>query len=197
MAWIHPDPVVRAENRATLNTPLHQTANAIAKNAFLQHLDTLKKGDQVLVTVGGCGAGKGYAMGKDKDTGEPFVPEAFNLKKQVKAVWDSAGDQNATENPWIQKELEKRGLKGNYVFVHADPKVQWADEDNKNNPNANFVFLDGTTKPTPSRVDSIPREDLHIDRKELAEFAADVVRKSGAPGYIVRGALRGEKYWKD
>ena len=109
----------RSVRRQTLNTALHQTANAVAKRAFLDHLDTLKPGDGVMVTVGGCGAGKGYALGN--------VPLAQKLAGEAKAVWDSAGDQNATENPWIQKEAEKRGLKTTFVFVNADPRVSWAD----------------------------------------------------------------------
>ena len=122
--WNHDDLDKRMVLRHTNNTALHGTANAAAKHAFTQHLDTLKKGDMVLVTVGGCGAGKGYAMGADGD-GKPFVPEAYGLKGKAKAVWDSAGDQNATENPWVLKELKKRGLKASYVFVHADPQVAW------------------------------------------------------------------------
>ena len=112
-------PEERADVRATLNVALHQTANAIAKNAFLKHLDTLKAGDEILVTVGGCGAGKGYALSQ--------VPEAVAMKVASKAVWDSAGDQNATENVWIQKEAEKRGLVANYVYISSDPHIHWAD----------------------------------------------------------------------
>ena len=37
-----------------------------------------------------------------------------------------AGDQNASENPWILEEARKRGLKVTYAFVSADPKVAWA-----------------------------------------------------------------------
>lgn len=218
--WSHPDPAVRAENRATLNTPLHATANAIAKRAFVQHLDSLKKGDEILVTVGGCGAGKGYALKN--------VPEAKAMRDASKAVWDSAGDQNATENPWVQAEAEKRGLKVNYVYVHADPKTQWADpgrgvlkraadpsdgrmvdakvyadsyvigaknhqafyEKNKNNPNAKFSFLDNTGKPT--RIDGIPK--LDYDRHELAEFAASQAALT-APPHVVRGATAGARIW--
>ena len=71
-----------------------------------------------MVTVGGVGSGKGYSLGK--------VPEVVAMKSRSKAVWDSAGDQNATENPWVQKLAIDRGLKVNYVYVHADPKSQWA-----------------------------------------------------------------------
>lgn len=175
-AWNGSDLAARSQNRATLNNALHGTANAIAKRAFVKALDHLSPGDELLVTVGGCGAGKGYALKN--------VPQALALKKQAKVVWDSAGDQNATENPWIQQEAKKRGLKVNYLFVHADPYRQWSDPDmgvvkragdqndgrmvdakvfadsygigaknhqaffeaNKHNPNANFMFLTGRGK---------------------------------------------------
>lgn len=222
--WGGDDLNQRAANRAMLNTPLHQTANAIAKRAFVQHLDTLKPGDEVMVTVGGCGAGKGYALKN--------VPDALDMKNRSKAVWDSAGDQNATENKWIQKELEKRGLKGNYVFVHADPKTQWADpnrgvvqrakdpkdgrmvdakvfadsyalgaknhqkffEANKDNPNASFVFLDNTS--SPKKLPGIPQEALSINRKELTDFAINTVRRDrSVPPHIKKGALMGTRIW--
>jgi hypothetical protein len=223
-AWSHPDPDTRAQNRATLNTVLHQTANAIAKRAFVQHLDTLSKGDEILVTVGGCGAGKGFALKNN--------PDALEMKNRAKAVWDSAGDQNATENPWILKEAEDRGLKVNYVYVHADPKVQWADPDrgvvkraadpkdgrmvdalvfadsyaigaknhhafhqtNKDNPSASFVFLDNTGKP--KQIPGVPKEALELDSAKLAEFAESKVKESSAPTRVKTGALMGSRIWK-
>jgi hypothetical protein len=225
-AWSDPTMTLeeRSQNRATLNIPLHQTANAIAKRAFLRHLNTLKPGDEVLVTVGGCGAGKGYALKN--------VPETKEIKVRSRAVWDSAGDQNATENPWIQSEAEKRGLKVNYVYVHADPEKQWADPErgvvarakdpndgrmvdhrvyadshvlgpqnhwkfyqaNKDNPNASFVFLDNRGKPT--RIDRIPHEALSKDRHALAEYAAQVAEEAPVPPHIKRGALIGQRLWK-
>jgi HK97 family phage portal protein len=222
-AWSDPDPESRAENRATLNTCLHQAANAIAKRAFLQHLDTLKEGDSIMVTVGGCGAGKGFALKNN--------PKALEQKSQSKAVWDSAGDQNATENPWILAEAEKRGLKATFVYVHADPEKQWADPErgvvkrasdpkdgrmvdakvfadsyaigarnhhafhqaNKDNPNASFVFLDNTGKP--KEVSGVPKEALAYDSAKLAEFAERTVEKSSAPDRVKTGALQGRKIW--
>lgn len=221
--WSEEDPALRAQNRATLNTCLHQTANAIAKRAFISHLDTLKEGDEIMVTVGGCGAGKGFALKND--------PEALAAKQQSKAIWDSAGDQNATENPWILAEAEKRGLKVHYVFVHADPKTQWADPNrgvvkrasdpkdgrmvdakvfadsyaigaknhhafhqaNKDNPNAKFTFLDNTGKP--SKVDGVPKAALELDAGELASFAEREVEKSSAPDHVKQGALMGRRIW--
>jgi HK97 family phage portal protein len=223
-AWSHPDPDTRAKNRATLNVALHQTANAIAKRAFVQHLDTLSKGDEILVTVGGCGAGKGFALKNN--------PDALAMKSKAAAVWDSAGDQNATENPWILKEAEDRGLKVNFVFVHADPKVQWADPDrgvvkraadpkdgrmvdamvfadsyaigaknhhafhqaNKDNPSASFVFLDNTGKP--KQIPGVPKEALELDSASLAEFAQSKVKESSAPERVKSGALVGTRIWK-
>ena len=224
-AWSIEDQNERAQNRATLNTPLHQTANAIAKRAFVSHLDTLKPGDEILVTVGGCGAGKGYALKN--------VPQALEMKAKSQVVWDSAGDQNATENPWILKEAEARGLKVNYVYVHADPKTQWADpergvmkrasdpkdgrmvdafvfadsyaigarnhqafyEENKDNPNASFVFLENTGKP--KLLDGIPPESLKVDRVELATFALQAAMKADIPPHVKRGATMGLRIWGD
>lgn len=215
----------RSEFRATANVVLHQTANAITKHAFIQHLDTLKKGDEVLVTVGGCGAGKGYALKN--------VDKTKGLKKQVKAVWDSAGDQNATENPWIQSELQKRGLVGHYVYVHADPQVSWAhpeagviqrannpkdgrmvDADvfadsyaigarnhqkfmelNSDNPAAKFYILQNNIGESPKELSSIPADALKLDRKELAKFARKKVVESSAPAHIKRGATIGDRIW--
>lgn len=226
-AWTHPDQNKRSQNRATLNTALHQTANAVAKRAFVQHMDSLKPGDRICVTCGGCGSGKGFALKN--------VPEALQLKMGSKAVWDSAGDQNATENPWVQAEAEKRGLKVDYVYCHANPESQWADPDmgvvkraadpndgrmidaavyadsyalgaknhqkfydqQKANPNANFVFLQNGGKAGGlKKLDGIPPEALKIDRAKLRTFAANTVRKSNAPRHVKVGALRGMDLWR-
>lgn len=223
--WDHPDLTLpeRSANRATLNLALHQTANAIAKRAFLQELDTLPRGSEILVTVGGCGAGKGYALKN--------VPQALEMKSRARAVWDSAGDQNATENPWIQREAERRGLKVNYVFVHADPYTQWAHPErgvvkragdpndgrmvdakvfadsyalgarnhqafyqrHKDNPAASFVFLENSGKPR--LLPGIPESALNIDRNELARFALGAVAASDAPAHVKRGATMGTRVW--
>src|SRR5262252_1900448 len=220
--WSHPDPAERSVNRATLNNALHQTANAIAKRAFLQHLDTMEPGQEILVTVGGCGAGKGFALKN--------VPEALALKSRSHAVWDSAGDQNATENPWIQREAEARGLRVNYVYVDADPVTQWGHPDrgvlkraqdpndgrmvdasvfadsyvigasnmrtfhdqHKDNPNASFVFLEN--RGTPRQIDHIP--DPGIDRHELRDYAASVAAMCMAcPPHVKAGATQGARIW--
>lgn len=223
-AWVDKDQETRAANRATLNTALHQTANAVAKRAFVQHLDTLKPGDEILVTVGGCGAGKGYAIKNN--------PEVLAMKDRAAAVWDSAGDQNATENPWILQEAEARGLRVNYVYVHADPRPTWADpnrgvvqrasnpEDgrmvdarvfadsyaigsrnhhafhqaNLDNPNVSFRFIDNTG-PKPAMIDGVPESARNIDRDELAGFAERTVREAQVPQRVKDGALVGGRIW--
>lgn len=216
----------RSANRATLNTALHQTANAICKRAFVKHLDTLPEGSEILVTVGGCGAGKGYALKN--------VPQALELKNRAAVVWDSAGDQNACENPWILQEARKRGLKVNYVFVHADPKTQWADpgrgvvkraqdpndgrmvdamvfadsyaigaknhhafaEKHKNDADVKCVYLMNGAQP--KLLDTMPPEALNVDRRELAKFAVDYVNSTPSiPEHIRQGALGGTKIWQD
>ncbi len=224
-SWSHPDQDTRANNRATLNLALHQTANAICKRAFLQELDTLSPGSEILVTVGGCGAGKGFALGKHGP------PEVQGLKKNSAVVWDSAGDQNATENPWIQKEAEARGLKVTYAYVHANPETQWAHPERgvvkragdpndgrmvdakvfadsyalgarnhqafyeKNRDNPNAKFVFLSNVGKPQLMDGIPKEALSIDRTKLADFAVGALKTADAPDRVVKGGSMGERVW--
>ena len=117
------DPAAKLDAKGRYNVVVHQTANAIAKRAFLRKLDelaALPEGDprrSVLVTAGGVAAGKGYALGN--------VEETKALAGAVGAVWDSAGEQNGTENPWVLEEAKKRGLKATFVFVDSNPKETW------------------------------------------------------------------------
>tara|TARA_R110002167_G_scaffold44383_1_gene133562 strand:- start:14168 stop:15604 length:1437 start_codon:yes stop_codon:yes gene_type:complete len=219
------DPEARATNRSTLNVALHQTANAYTKAAFLSELDDLPEGANVLVTVGGVGAGKGYAL--------KMVPEAQKLKDKTSVIWDSAGDQNATENVWIQKEAERRGLNVSYLFVNADAKTQWANkkfgvvqrardledgrmvdakifsdsydlgpknhqkfyERNKQNPNASFMFLQ--TGAEIKEIPGIPPESLNADRKAIEQFAVYTIDElTDLPARIREGALQGQETWK-
>lgn len=110
-------------NRGQYNLALHQGANAICKRAFLKHLDSIKgSGKPVLVTCGGTGAGKGFMLEPGHE-----VESVKKVSDIAGAIWDSAGDQNGTENDWIQQECEKRGLKAYYAYVHNNPEKCWAD----------------------------------------------------------------------
>jgi hypothetical protein len=108
--------------KSMYNVCVHQTANAVAKRAFVQHLDWMMKAlpkDQhtVLVTSGGCAGGKGYSIAN--------VDQAKSLAGKAGAIWDAAGEQNATENPWVLQECKKRGIRPAFMFVNADPKETW------------------------------------------------------------------------
>lgn len=114
----------RRERKAVLNIAVHGTANAIAKRAFSMYLeDVVAKLPQdqrsILVTAGGCGAGKGFALGN--------IEQMKALQGKSAAVWDAAGDQNSTENPWILQEAVKHKIVADFVWVNADPVMTWAD----------------------------------------------------------------------
>lgn len=108
--------------RSQYNTALHQTANAIAKRAFVRYLDSVvsklpPEKKHVLVTAGGVAAGKGYAIAN--------VDKVNKISQLAAATWDSAGEQNSTELPWLAQECKKRGIKMTAVFVHANPSETW------------------------------------------------------------------------
>ena len=109
-------------NRAKYSTPLHPTAHALNKKAFITYLDRLKsEGKEVnaVITSGGVASGKGYCT-----TNPNAAPESVrNLVGQASCVFDAAGEQNGTDNPWIAEELDKRGQHGTFIYVHSDPKV--------------------------------------------------------------------------
>ena len=224
--WMHPDPETRLQNRSTLNVALHQAANAVAKRAFLMHLDTLKPGDEVMVTVGGCGSGKSHCLGQN--------PTALEALGRAKAVWDAAGDQNATENAWIQKELEKpeRNLKGTYFHVSANPSKVWAQAghgvvaraalptngrmvdgavfaDSYAIGNRNHAAFHAANKDNPNasfifvesgkeikQISEISKENLNLDRKALAAESYEVVSKGEYPDRVKQGGTVGQRIWK-
>jgi hypothetical protein len=108
--------------RSTYNVAVHQTANVIAKRAFLQHLDEVvaklpEDKRSVLVTSGGVASGKGFSLANVQATSE--------IANKVGAVWDAAGEQNAAENPWVLDECKKRGMRAIFAYIHADPAQTW------------------------------------------------------------------------
>lgn len=205
-----------AENRAKNNVALHQAANAVCKTAFKQYLAKIPKGSNILVTCGGCGAGKGHILKNN--------PLAKQMMDSSQAIWDSAGDQNSTENPWILAEAEKYGHKVTYLYVHSDPLESWAHPergvvqramDPKNgrmvtarvfadsyalgaknfsafakkqsaNPNVKFKYFKNGANP--SMIPDIPPEAFH-DSDKLYDYALGVIdQRHDLPSHIREAA---------
>lgn len=227
-APVHPE---RAAARALYNTALHQTANAVAKKAFVKRLDEIEKlpkddpKRRVLVTSGGCAAGKGLSLAADP-----------SLAGDASATWDAAGEQNATENPWVLDECEKRGIPATFLFVANDPKKTiesavsraakigrmvdtkvFADsyalgsknfdafhKKNKDNKNLKFVIARAPPPPPPGEkigkptpLDSVPEDALALKPEDIDKHAQEHLasQKGKIPDYVIEGATAGNRIW--
>jgi hypothetical protein len=225
-APVHPE---RAAVRALYNTALHQTANAVAKKAFLKRLDEIEKMDKndpkrrVLVTSGGCAAGKGLSLAADP-----------SLAANASATWDAAGEQNATENPWVLEECEKRGIPATFLFVVNDPKETiksavsraakigrmvdtkvFADSyalgaknfeafRQKHKGRADFIVNRAPPPPPPGEkigkptaLDSVPADALELTSEEIDKHAQEHLasQKGKIPDYVIQGATAGNRIW--
>ena len=112
--------------RSKYNTALHQTANALAKRAFVMYLEEVvskQPEDQrsVLVSAGGVAAGKGYAIEN--------VQQVNDISKAASATWDTAGEQNSTEMGWVADQCKRVGAHMTAVYVHAEPEGTWENPD--------------------------------------------------------------------
>ena len=112
-------------NRQALNSIYHQTANAICKAAFERAATKVVDGANILVTSGGCGAGKGFGQKQlakgnasvfhgDSSVVSSFA-ETFQGNKSKKKsgtalIWDSAGDQCSSELGWLKAVAKKNNL---------------------------------------------------------------------------------------
>lgn len=110
--------------RGRFNIAVHQTANALTKKAFTQHLDEAIGADPenehlVVCTMGGCGAGKGRSI--------KGVPEVQDKVDAAVAVWDSAGEQNGTELPWLAETCKQKNCKLAVLYVDRDAEDAWQD----------------------------------------------------------------------
>lgn len=218
----------RKKARSLYNTALHQTANAIAKRAFLQHLDkiaaTKPEGQRhILVTAGGCGAGKGYALANVKEVG--------SLQDATDGIWDSAGDQNSTEMEWLYKHAKQRGIKATFVYVHNDPMSIWGNpkmgvvqrakaqgrmvdarvfadshthgarnfqkfaEKAGKDPNVSIVYLDNSNPSGPSQVPSIPQSAIEMDPESLYVQAMSYLQQADVPEHVKRGGMVSARLW--
>jgi hypothetical protein len=207
--------------RSRNNVMVHQTANAVAKATFVQRLDELPPGAGVLVTAGGCAAGKGYALGN--------VSEARELQDHVGAVWDAAGEQNSTENPWILEECQRRGLKPTFVFVDADPLQRWSSAKphgaieraagigrmvdarlfadsyaegarnfaafqaaHRHDPDVGFVVIDARSEPgTPRLTPDVPQQALEENSDDIYARISRIVDEYPDPPGIPPAIRRG------
>ena len=98
------------------NTILHQTANVLAKETLRREIESRKaNGEKVnlMVTSGGCAVGKGFGleeMGRNairQNTKDKSLVDRYNREttpNRNMIIWDSAGDQNATELPWVASQ---------------------------------------------------------------------------------------------
>lgn len=211
--------------RGAYNVAVHQTANAVAKRAFMKALDNLPKGQTVLVTAGGCGSGKSFALSQ--------VGQTSKLADEAGAVWDAAGDQNSTENEWVLQECRKRGIKAVFTFVHADPIKTWADPaggvveraQNKGrmianqiyaesyvigarnfkafmdrhieDPDASFFVIKNSRGEAPLLLNEIPEEALNLNVDDVARSVKSVIdeRKDKLPKGVVDGAMISSQVW--
>ncbi len=114
--------------RGTYNSALHQVAHAVVKQAFLQRLDEIEKDPaaQVMVTCGGCVAGKG-SLHKIADQ-DPKLKSVVERIAQHGATFDAAGEQHATDNAWILAQCQKRNIPVTFVYVHNDPELRVGDQ---------------------------------------------------------------------
>ena len=98
------------------NTVLHQTANVLAKETLRREIESRKaNGEEVnlMVTSGGCAVGKGFGLetlGRQAirdNTPDKSLVDDYNARttpNKNMIIWDSAGDQNATELPWVASQ---------------------------------------------------------------------------------------------
>jgi len=220
---------VRKRAQAQWNTALHGTANAITKRAFMFHLDDVAKLPEAqrrcLVTAGGCGAGKGYALDR--------VEATQALKDMSAAIWDSAGDQNSTECQWVHEECKKRGIKTTFVYVHNDPVKIWADPERgvvkranlegrmvaarvfadshtwgakhfqkfadnvKGDDTATVIYLDNSRGADPEEISGIPPEVFQRNSNDLNAECVKILQAADVSPAVRRGGLASERYWSD
>jgi hypothetical protein len=221
------DPKIAA--RGYMNIAVHQTANAVAKLAFTMRLDQIANDasspKKILVTAGGVGAGKSFAIDNN--------PQATKLKAESAAVWDSAGEQNSTELPWVIAEAKKRGIEVAIVYVHRRPDQSWENmkfgvipraaktgrmvdarlhadsyaegarnfdavqSQMANVPDVKFVVIDATGD-APVEIDRLPQSALELDAELVHKRNVEFLesKKGELPDHVLEGGNAiGEKIW--
>ena len=227
-AWHPPGKSQEEQNKAKAlyNTVVHQTASAISKKAFVNHLDEVAKGPDdkktVLVTSGGCASGKGWSLGSN--------PRAAEMQRLAGAIWDATGEANGTENPWIVEECRKRGIKMQFAYIHANPEAAFprmlsraaqigrvvdvlpmADsysigaknfqafhESHRNDPDCEFILFDNSGE-APTEISEVPPESVNVKPEALyAKLSAEMDKAAPTvPPYVADGARNGRRYWME
>ena len=218
------------ESKATMNTSVHQTANALTKRAFLQHLDDvvmkLPEGQRkVLVTAGGVGSGKTYAIGN--------VQAVNDISQDAAATWDAAGDQNSTECQWVMAHCQKRGIKTDYVYIHANAEESWAHptdpkrgvmnrsvkkgrmvdarifaDSYDHGPKTFKKFADSfggqegvnisyidNASGAPQRLEDMPESALSVNSEQLYDRALSTLSSANVPEHVKTGGSSGIRIW--
>ena len=210
---------------AQYNIAVHQTANAIAKAAFVKYLDDVVvklpvEQQSIMVTAGGVAAGKGYALDN--------VERTQALAKLAGAVYDTAGEQNSTELPWLLAQAEKRGLRVAFVYIDADPHrtfdrviertvtkgrgvdgTLYADsyaigaknfkafhDQNARKSNTAFIYLDNHT--VPKQIFEFPSKALVAQQdvfNSVDKIISDKLKAGKLPLHVVKSISAGRRLW--
>ena len=213
---------VSAENKKAakgmMNLAVHQTANAVAKLAFIMRLDQIQQsegGGTIMITAGGVAAGKGHAITNNA--------LAKAMVERASVIWDTAGEQNSTELPWVIAEAKKRGLKVEILYVHQRPEKSWPrvitraqkdgrmvdarlhaesyaegarnfDAVQKAHPGVHTLIVDVSGK-EPVQIENLPKDALTLDADAVHQKNVEYLKKQeGLADSIVQGGTeQGEK----
>ena len=212
----------RLAARGMMNLAVHNTANAIAKEAFLMRLDQIKNdgGGMIMITAGGVAAGKGHAI-KNNEIARGMVERAA-------VIWDTAGEQNSTELPWVIAEAKKRGLTVEILYVHQRPENSWPrvvsraqkegrmvdarlhaesyaegarnfDAVQRANPGVKTVIVD-VSGDKPTQIENLPKDALTLDADTVQQKNTEYLKKQKDLGVLgdailAGGFQQGEAVW--
>lgn len=207
------DPAGRGE----LNIPLHPTATMAARRAVTMRLDELAALPEdhpqrwALVLAGGTGSGKGYLARS------PIAREAG-------LVFDTAGEQNASDLGWTAKECQARGLPCHVAYLDADPADAYERTIARGaatgrvtdplthaeshtlgrenfrkfaaKPRANTSVSIIDTRGTPTLAMELPESEAFADVLERTRAQLDTAEREGRIGKTAaNGARTGAKLW--
>lgn len=214
-------------SRAESNIPTHMTATAIARLTLVQMLEDLAKDTSIpadqktlLVTCGGCAAGKGTSLTK---AGE-LVPAV----KTASLVYDTDGETSGVFNEFVLAECRKHGIKPTFLYVHADPVQAWdrvysrADQvgrmvseepfidshvdsprnfdkffrQHRRDKDVTFVIIDNSKGGAPELVSELPPSALSHNRDELRHVIRKKTDTANVDPHAQKIAQRSRRIWE-